>query len=151
MHASKFEPREDAFYVRETTGRAFIAPVFPSYTLEDHQISVLLQRSYMVNDWSSLFLDIESDQLPEWVMSDDKENSAELKIAAKPKISILQHIAEQVQSPIGSQKKAGVILTLPMLWFDDDNLGLDDDLTDPVPSSVFQSTLKGINSRFIKL
>jgi hypothetical protein len=84
-------------------------------------------------------------------MSDDKENSAELKIAAKPKISILQHIAEQVQSPIGSQKKAGVILTLPMLWFDDDNLGLDDDLTDPVPSSVFQSTLKGINSRFIKL
>jgi len=149
--ASKFEPRQDAFYVRETSGRALIAPAFPSSDLEDYQISILLQRSLSVNDWSSLFVDIESDQLPDWLQVEDKENSAVSKLALRPKISVLQHITEQVQSPISSQKKAGIIITVPMLSFDEDEFNLELDSSDAETSSVFQHTLKNINARFIKL
>jgi len=149
--ASKFEPRQDAFYVRETSGRALIAPAFPSSDLEDYQISILLQRSLSVNDWSSLFVDIESDQLPDWLQVEDKENSAVSKLAPRPKIPVLQHITEQVQSPISSQKKAGIIITVPMLSFDEDEFNLELDSSDAETSSVFQHTLKNINARFIKL
>ena len=151
-HAShKFDTRQDAFYVRETSGQALISPTFPSSVLEDYQCSILLQRSLSLNDWSSLFMDIEADQLPDWLLVDDKENSAGLTLAPKPKLSVLQHIVEQAKSPVASQKKAGVFLTVPMLSFDEEELTIELESADAVTMSLFQHTLKNINARFIKL
>lgn len=126
-----------------------VIPAFEADSLTDDQVQEVLQRSMSIVEWEDLFSKINVGIFPTWLLDDDdKENLVWDTSKQRQPLSIGRHLEDQVRSPISSKDRAGLVLTVPMLSFEEGEDMFKEDDVGPVTLDVFSSSMKLIHSRF---
>jgi hypothetical protein len=143
-------------YVRESEARAFISPAYDISSLQGYQVQELLLHSMTMTEWTALFSSIKEDSLPSWLIQASNEDEKE-NISSSVHNSVTLMTPKSIEnlgaSSTNSSKKAGLILTIPMLSFDfDEAVEIEEQVGGGhMSTSYLHNIISTYNKRFFSL
>ncbi len=155
--SKKFNADKSVFYVRESPARALCDSRFVlkswSNLLSMSQALSLINQGMTMQEWSGSFELMNSGVIPSW-LEDEKENDPSYNTEQPVGLESLssEHVKNQASSPMSAAERAGIVLRVPMLSFDDDDpSGSADSEGDFVSSSTFRQAISVLHDRFRNL